>query len=210
MSEFSIEFQPVGRRGQFQSGQSVLDCGRALGVGISSVCGGKGTCGKCRVQLVSGASSPPRDGEIKAFSPLQLASGWRLACQCFPTGDCVVHVPVESMTTPQRTQLEGLDIPVRAPITGDGQVHRDAAAIAFGHHWEMRTDCSGRSGNNGCAAPRWTPTLLRTSICSECVTGRGAARPWYATASWSPSCRRRADIWDWQLTSAPPNSPVTW
>jgi uncharacterized 2Fe-2S/4Fe-4S cluster protein (DUF4445 family) len=119
VSEFNIEFQPVGRRGQFQSGQSVLDCGRALGIGISSVCGGKGTCGKCRVQIVSGASSAPRAGEIKVLSPAQLASGWRLACQCLPTGDCVIHVPVESMTTPQRTQLEGLDTPVRlrSPVT---------------------------------------------------------------------------------------------
>jgi uncharacterized 2Fe-2S/4Fe-4S cluster protein (DUF4445 family) len=119
VSDFNIEFQPVGRRGRFQGGQSVLDCGRALGIGVSSVCGGKGTCGKCRVQLVDGPASPPRDRELSVFSPLQLTSGWRLACQCFPMGDCVIHVPVESMTTPQRTQLEGLDIPVRlrSPVT---------------------------------------------------------------------------------------------
>ncbi len=42
-----------------------------------------------------------------------MASGWRLACLCFPEGDCTIHVPVESMTTPQRTQLEGLDVPVK-------------------------------------------------------------------------------------------------
>ncbi len=113
MSEFDIEFQPLGRRGKFQAGQSVLDCARALGVGISSVCGGKGTCGKCRVQLVSGETSKPRDREIASLSPSELSAGWRLACQCFPSDDCVIHVPVESMTTQQRTQLEGLDIPVR-------------------------------------------------------------------------------------------------
>ena len=113
VSEFNVEFQPLGRRDKFQSGRSVLDCARALGIGISSVCGGKGTCGKCRVQLVTGAASKPRDREIAAFSPEQLSSGWRLACQCLPSGDCVIHVPVESMTTQQRTQLEGHDTPVR-------------------------------------------------------------------------------------------------
>jgi uncharacterized 2Fe-2S/4Fe-4S cluster protein (DUF4445 family) len=119
VSEFNIEFQPVGRRGQFPSGQSVLECSRALGVGISSVCGGKGTCGKCRIQMVTGPRAAPRDRELEAFSAPQLDAGWRLACQCFPTGDCVVHVPVESMTTPQRTQLEGIDVPVklRSPVT---------------------------------------------------------------------------------------------
>ncbi len=113
MSEFNIEFQPLGRRGKFNSGQSLLDCARALGIGISSVCGGKGTCGKCRLQIVSGESSKPREREIASLSPSDLSSGWRLACQCFPAGDCVINVPVESMTTQQRTQLEGLEIPVR-------------------------------------------------------------------------------------------------
>jgi uncharacterized 2Fe-2S/4Fe-4S cluster protein (DUF4445 family) len=113
LSDFTVEFQPIGRRGGFDSGRSLLDCARALGVGISAVCGGNGTCGKCRVQLISGPVSPPKEHEIEKLSPSQLSSGWRLACQCLPDGDCVVHVPVESMTTPQRTQIEGHDIPVR-------------------------------------------------------------------------------------------------
>jgi uncharacterized 2Fe-2S/4Fe-4S cluster protein (DUF4445 family) len=113
VSELNIEFQPMGRRGKFPSGQSLLEYARRLGIGISSVCGGKGVCGKCKVQLLNGCSSEPRDHDIKAFSPAMLADGWRLACQCFPTADCIVHVPVEAMTTPQRTQLEGVDIPVR-------------------------------------------------------------------------------------------------
>jgi len=118
MSQVNVEFQPVGRRGEFQGGKSLLDYARKLGVGLSSVCGGKGTFGKCRVQIVSGSSSEPTSREKSAFSPKQLKSGWRLACQTIPSGDCIVHVPVESMTAPQRTQLEGLDIPVRlkAPV----------------------------------------------------------------------------------------------
>lgn len=110
----NVEFQPMGRRGNFDPGETVLDYARKLGVGISSVCGGKGTCLKCKVQLVNGAAPLPTDRDAKAFSPDQLASGWRLACQTRPVQDCVVHVPVESMTTPQRAQLEGVDIPVAA------------------------------------------------------------------------------------------------
>lgn len=112
MTEFNVEFQPVGRRGKFSEGKSLLDCARELGVGLSSVCGGKGTCAKCRVRLVVGTASEPVSREEAAFSPSQREAGWRLACQTFPTSDCVVHVPLESMTTPQRTQLEGMDVPV--------------------------------------------------------------------------------------------------
>jgi uncharacterized 2Fe-2S/4Fe-4S cluster protein (DUF4445 family) len=113
-TELSIEFQPMGRRDKFPSGQSILDYTRRLGIGISSVCGGKGVCGKCKVQVLKGNPGNPRDHERKALSPSQLAAGWRLACQCYPTEDCTIHIPVESMTTPQRTQLEGIDIPVKA------------------------------------------------------------------------------------------------
>lgn len=113
VSDFNVEFQPVGRRGKFQPGQSLLDSARTLGVGLSSVCGGKGTCGKCRVQVINGAASEPTGREKTVFTPVQLKQGWRLACQAFPIEDCIVHVPVESMTTPQRTQLEGQEVPVR-------------------------------------------------------------------------------------------------
>lgn len=112
MPAFTVEFQPLGRRSKFQSGQSLLDCARELGIGLSSVCGGKGTCGKCRVQLLGGCAPEPTARDKSVFSPSQIVSGWRLACQAYLTGDCVVHVPVESMTTSQRTQLEGLEVPV--------------------------------------------------------------------------------------------------
>lgn len=114
VSDLNIEFQPMGRRGRFPSGQSILEYARRLGIGLSSVCGGKGICGKCKVQLLNGSSSKPRPHEIKAFSTAQITAGWRLACQCYPENDCLVHVPVESMTTPQRTQLEGIETPFRA------------------------------------------------------------------------------------------------
>jgi uncharacterized 2Fe-2S/4Fe-4S cluster protein (DUF4445 family) len=103
----------LGRRGKFPAGQSILDYARKLGIGISSVCGGKGTCGKCKIQLVTGNASEPTSRETELFSPSQLHAGWRLACQAVPASDCMVHVPVDSMTTVQRTQLEGVDVPVQ-------------------------------------------------------------------------------------------------
>lgn len=35
--------------------------------------------------------------------------GYRLACQAFPLSDCKLYVPPESLSTPQRTQVEGLE-----------------------------------------------------------------------------------------------------
>jgi uncharacterized 2Fe-2S/4Fe-4S cluster protein (DUF4445 family) len=113
MAICTIDFEPVGRRGKCRSNESLLACARRLGVGISSVCGGKGTCHSCKVQVLRGTVSKPTHSEIETFSPRELKEGWRLACQTYPTSDCKLMVPAESMTTPQRLQVEGLEVTVR-------------------------------------------------------------------------------------------------
>ena len=45
-----VIFTPSGRRGRFDSGTTVLDAARRLGVDIDSVCGGRGICGRCQVE----------------------------------------------------------------------------------------------------------------------------------------------------------------
>jgi uncharacterized 2Fe-2S/4Fe-4S cluster protein (DUF4445 family) len=110
MTALSINFQPVGRRGECRKNESLLACARRLGVGISSICGGKGTCHSCKVQIVSGTVSKPTPNEREAFDSQELKGGCRLACQTYPTSDVKLVIPAESMTTPQRIQVEGLDI----------------------------------------------------------------------------------------------------
>jgi len=112
MTACTIDFEPVGRRGECQSNESFLACARRLGVGISSVCGGKGTCHSCKIQVLSGTVSKPTPNEHEAFTSQELKEGWRLACQTYPLSDCKLTVPPESMTTTQRVQVEGLEVKV--------------------------------------------------------------------------------------------------
>ena len=138
MTAHTIEFQPLGRRGRCRDDQSIADCVRRLGIGINNICGGAGTCQSCKVRITSGTVSEPTPSEREAFPPQDLDAGWRLACQAHPRSDCAVAVPAESMTTPQRTQVEGLEItaepdpPVRtydlrleAPSLSDQQADAD-------------------------------------------------------------------------------------
>ncbi len=113
MTAYSIDFEPVGRRGKCQEKESLQACAHRLGVGISSVCGGKGTCHSCRVQILSGTVSQPTPSEREVFTSQELKAGWRLACQTYPHSDVKLHLPADSMTTPQRLQVEGLEIKVR-------------------------------------------------------------------------------------------------
>jgi len=112
MTAYAIDFESVGRRGKCQKSESLLTCARQLGVGISSICGGKGKCRSCRVQILSGTVSEPTSNEVEVFTSEELKEGWRLACQTYPTSDCKLAVPPESMTTSQRVQVEGLEITV--------------------------------------------------------------------------------------------------
>ena len=112
MADFTIDFEPVGRRGKCQKNESLLACARQLGVGISSICGGKGACHACKVQVLSGTVSKPTPNEHEAFTSQELKEGSRLACQTYLASDCKIAVPTESMTTPQRVQAEGLEVKV--------------------------------------------------------------------------------------------------
>src|SRR3972149_1854662 len=109
---FEINFEPIGRRGKCAPEESLLDAARELEIGIASVCGGVGTCSSCRIQLMQGRLSPLSTSEQELFSDDELKDGWRLACQAFPLADCRVYIPAESMTAPQRTQVEGVEIGV--------------------------------------------------------------------------------------------------
>src|SRR4030042_519761 len=109
MDACTIDFEPVGRRGKCQRDESLLACACRLGVGISSICGGRGTCHSCKVQVLSGTVSEPTSNELETFTSQEMKEGWRLACQTYPISDCTLNVPPESMTTPHGLQVEGLE-----------------------------------------------------------------------------------------------------
>lgn len=72
----------------------LLEAFTEAGIAVSAVCGGRGTCGKCRVRLRSGEIEP--SSQDKAFfSEEELKKGWRLACHAYPLTDCEVELPGE-------------------------------------------------------------------------------------------------------------------
>jgi uncharacterized 2Fe-2S/4Fe-4S cluster protein (DUF4445 family) len=105
-----IDFEPVGRRGSRPPEESLLEAARGLGVDLISICGAKGTCGRCRVQLLDGKLSPLTPAEEQELSPHEVRDGYRLACQACPQSDVKLFVPAESLSTPQRTQVEGHEV----------------------------------------------------------------------------------------------------
>lgn len=62
------------------------------GIPIPAVCGGKGTCGLCRVR-VTGALDPPLPTELSLLDAHALGRNTRLACQVTVRGDLEVGLP---------------------------------------------------------------------------------------------------------------------
>jgi uncharacterized 2Fe-2S/4Fe-4S cluster protein (DUF4445 family) len=79
-----------------ESGKSVLTLLRESGEGPVSPCGGKGTCGKCKVFIVSGSCGDVSDTEKKFLSESEIGNGCRLACMTVPAGPLEVLVPYGS------------------------------------------------------------------------------------------------------------------
>ncbi len=114
--EIEVVFQPYGKRKNFPAGINIWEAGKALGIDISSVCGGKGTCGKCKVRVSkqgADAITPISSWEMKHISKEELDSAIRLACQAKLKQSQIIFVPERSRVGKQRLQTEGRDVPVK-------------------------------------------------------------------------------------------------
>ncbi len=107
-NQFQIIFMPSGKRGHFDSGTTILQASRSLGVDLDSVCGGRAICGRCQIQptegefakhgITSSFSNLNRltESEIKYSKRKGLEASRRLGCQTIISGDVVIDIPEES------------------------------------------------------------------------------------------------------------------
>lgn len=71
--------------------ESIMNALLRQGIYVSAVCGGRGTCGKCRIQVVEG-ELPVTPSDRKKLKEEELAAGYRLACRAVPEGDCTIRL----------------------------------------------------------------------------------------------------------------------
>ena len=125
-----IDFQPLGMRVQARQGESLLAVAQDAGIMLQAVCGGSGTCGRCRIQVVEGDIPPADLKDRDYFSPQELVMGWRLACRVIPEGEMTVYIPPESLTASQRLQFEGetVEIGAEEPVVIPVEIRPDIDA----------------------------------------------------------------------------------
>ncbi len=102
---FQVQFQPIGKRVAAPPEVSLFAAARESGIDLASACGGEGSCGQCRIVILSGAVSPPNPDEEFILTELELKQGERLACCTYAHSDLAVHIPRGSLITGQRLQV---------------------------------------------------------------------------------------------------------
>jgi ferredoxin len=86
-----VHLLPADQWVQLEAGESVFEGAKRRGIAIPTECGGKGTCGRCRV-LCAQPAPTPSPVERQLLDRGELARGIRLACRTRPTGNLTVTV----------------------------------------------------------------------------------------------------------------------
>jgi len=181
-----VVFTPSGRRGRFALGTPLLEAARSLGVDIDSVCGGRGLCGRCQINLSEGEFAKhgivSRAGHLTDFNEVEaryqskkgMKPGRRLSCQSLLQGDAVIDVPPDSQVHKQvvRKRAEVRDIQMDPAIrlhyveVEEPDMHRPTGDLerlqqALRQQW-------GLTDLDECEQPHATgPTPLESSSLSE-------------------------------------------
>lgn len=77
-------------------GSSIMATLNENGIYLPSACGGKASCGQCKLQVLIGGGEI-LDSERPHFTRKQIKENWRLGCQCKVKGDMSVKVPESVM-----------------------------------------------------------------------------------------------------------------
>lgn len=125
---------------------------------VDAPCGGKGTCGRCRVRFVSEAPQPTAN-ERRLLTAEERSSGVRMACEVCGAEACSLQLPVsreqeiDVLVTadaadgaiPSRTVDEGI------PGQTAGTIHGQRDCVAM-HSREDAAKIWGHSGKKRCGA----------------------------------------------------------
>lgn len=95
-----VTFEPNGRAVYVLAGTKIVEAAARAGLTLDTPCGGQGTCGKCRVQITTGAP-PASERDKKVFSRKELHAGWRMACQTALVAESRIHIPDSSLFASQ-------------------------------------------------------------------------------------------------------------
>jgi uncharacterized 2Fe-2S/4Fe-4S cluster protein (DUF4445 family) len=90
--KLEVKYLPFDRVTRVPPGTTLFSAAHWIGLPIDSTCGGRGTCGKCKVRVIEGRTDA-ETADHRLLRPSEIDDGWRLSCQARIYDDIVCEVP---------------------------------------------------------------------------------------------------------------------
>ncbi len=90
--KLEVTYQPFDRTTRVPPGTTVFSAAHWVGLPIDSTCGGRGTCGKCKVRVLD-ADMEVTTADHRQLRKDEIDDGWRLSCQARIYEDLTCEVP---------------------------------------------------------------------------------------------------------------------
>jgi uncharacterized 2Fe-2S/4Fe-4S cluster protein (DUF4445 family) len=90
---YKVTLLPDGRQTFIEEDETLLEAVRKAEIYIHSICGGEGTCGKCKLVVRKGKYKMKPTSHI---TEEEAKEGYVLACQTYPEADLEIEIPLES------------------------------------------------------------------------------------------------------------------
>ncbi|MHA1485679.1 MAG: 2Fe-2S iron-sulfur cluster-binding protein, partial [Promethearchaeota archaeon] len=100
--QITVDIEPISRRLFYSENETFYELLINSSIRVQSLCGGKGTCGKCKLLVQKGMNflNPPTNSETKYLTQSEIKENWRLACQCR-----LKKQQIQSVKTQQSSQI---------------------------------------------------------------------------------------------------------
>src|SRR3990172_9602066 len=103
-----ITYLPSGKTVRVPEGTTLFNAAHWAGLPIESTCGGRGTCGKCKVKVLEGLRHhEPTPADHRKLTDDEVEQGWRLSCQLEISEDATCQVPNLQVTPKAATMGVG-------------------------------------------------------------------------------------------------------
>jgi uncharacterized 2Fe-2S/4Fe-4S cluster protein (DUF4445 family) len=133
VTKLEITYLPSGKISRVPAGTTAFNAAHWAGLPIESTCGGRGTCGKCKVRVLEGGHEPT-PADHRKLEPGELDDGWRLSCQLELEIDAVCEVPNLQSTPKAATMgvgrfvllepnVQRVTVALEPPSLDDGRSH---------------------------------------------------------------------------------------
>jgi len=167
---YQINFESIGLHIFYREGITIFEAAREAGILLASSCGGRSTCGQCKISILDGDTSPIGEGERAHLSQEEITSGLRLACATQALGNLKVRIPQTSLMVAHRLELSARELVLSPePVVAAYELQLKGPNLKEPlADWERL--CEGLKGHYGLGGLlpdlsllRSLPTILRAS-----------------------------------------------